>query len=188
MPVMVLRPRQRVQVDHGHQAVPGAGVDHAVQLAEAVVDELERAGVVLEVPVVDRNADAVHAQPGQKLRVVLAEERREQAVEEQLVPVPAENLADGAAHQRLVRRVAGDEVLHVHPAAETDAPQPDRYAVPVDEAITFGAQETVPGSHNPLLSRRTPTTTPPPAAKRPGVPRGDHSKFFETFSPAENFT
>src|SRR6185437_14669215 len=123
-------------------------------LAEAVADELERAGVVLEVPVVDRNADAVHAQPGQQLRVILAEERGEQAVEEQLVPVLAENRADGAAHQRLIRRVAGDEVLHVHPAAEAGTPQPDRHAVPVDEAIALGTQETVPGSHNPLLPRR----------------------------------
>jgi hypothetical protein len=139
MPVMVLRARQRVQVDHAHQAVPGAGVDHPVQLPEALTDELERPSVALEVPVVDGDAHAVHAEPGQQLRVLVTEERREQAVEEQLVPVAAENLADRAAHEGLVRRVAGDEVLHVHPATQAHAPQPDRDAVPVDEAIAFGA-------------------------------------------------
>jgi hypothetical protein len=55
----------------------------------------------------------------------------EEAVEEELVPLLAEHLADGLTLSLLVRRVAGDEVLHVHPTAEAEAPEHDGLAFPV---------------------------------------------------------
>ena len=57
----------------------------------------------------------------------------EQPIEKDGRPVRADGGGDGAAHQRLVRRVAGDEVLHVQPAANADAPQPNGPSCRIDE-------------------------------------------------------
>jgi hypothetical protein len=44
-------------------------------------------------------------------------------------PVVANRSPHFAPHQRLVRRVAGDEVLHVEPTTEANAAQQQRLAV-----------------------------------------------------------
>jgi hypothetical protein len=59
----------------------------------------------------------------------------EQRVEEALGPVGAEDLGDAGAHLALGRGIAGDEVLHVHPAAEPDAAQLHARAVVVGDGI-----------------------------------------------------
>ena len=133
VPVVVLTAGQGVQVDDRVDAVSSARLDHPVQVAEARLVDLERPVVVLEVAVVHRHADAVEPAAGEQSGVRLAEEDREQAFEEQLVPVGAEHVADGGAHEGLVGRVAGDEVLHVQPAAEAGTAQPKRSPLAVDE-------------------------------------------------------
>ena len=143
MPVLVLRAGQRVQVDDGVQAVARARVDHPVELVEPALDQLERTRVALEVPVVDRDAHAVHPGVGEELRVGVAEEHGEQSVEERVVEILSEHRQHVMAHERLVRGIAGDEVLHVHPAAEADAPQPHLVTVAVEQPTASRTQVSV---------------------------------------------
>ena len=136
VPVLVLRARQRVQVDDRVDAVGGQQVDHAVEVAEAVRLDLERRRVVLEVLVADGDPDEVEAGLGQERRVRLVEEAGEQALEERGRPVGADDLRHLGPHQRLVGRVAGDEVLHVQPAAQADPAQQQGLPVGPDERRT----------------------------------------------------
>ena len=117
-------------------AVRGARRDRPVEVAEPVLDDLERPGVGLEVAVVDRDAHAVEPRLGEERGVGVGVERREQPLEEQLVALVAEHLAHRGAHHRLVGGVAGDEVLHVQPAADVDALEADRLARRVDDVAS----------------------------------------------------
>jgi hypothetical protein len=139
VPVLVLGSRQRVQVDDRRDAVRPEGGDRPVEVAEAVLGHLERAHVVLEVAVVEGDPHRVETDLGQEGGVGLTEEAGEEPLEEELVAVVADRLADGRAHHRLVRRVAGDEVLHVEPAAEAHPPHAERLAVDVEQLGSVGA-------------------------------------------------
>ena len=62
MPAAVLPAGRGVHVDDGVDAMPGARGDRAVEVLEAARLEHARARIVLEVPVVDGDADAVEAE------------------------------------------------------------------------------------------------------------------------------
>jgi len=90
--------------------------------------------------VVDGQPHAGDAELGEELRVLVGEEAVEQAVEEPGRPVGPQHAGDGLAHRRLAARIAGDEVLHVHPAAEPHTTQVHACAVGVDYRITLDSQ------------------------------------------------
>ena len=140
VPVVVLPARQGVQVDDAVDPVRGARRDRPVEVAEAVLDDLERPRVGLQVAVVDRDAHAVEAEPGEERGVGLAVELRQQPLEEEAGALLPEHVADRRAHHRLVRGVARDEVLHVEPAADVHARQADGVAAVVDDAAAVGAE------------------------------------------------
>ena len=123
VPMLVLSAGHRVQIQDRVDAVPGAGIHHAVEPADTLLPDLERRIVVLEVPVVERNPDRIYPEVTEEGRVPVGEEHREESVEEPLVALVAERPAQRAALLGLRPRIAGDEVLHVHPAAQTEAPQ-----------------------------------------------------------------
>jgi hypothetical protein len=120
--------------------VLGAQAHDAIQAREAGLQEVERSLVALEVAVVDRHARAVDAEAGEQLGVAFVEEAGEQAIEEALGALGADDVGDRRAHQALRARIAGHEVLHVHPAAHSDAPQHDTAAVGVDDGVALHAQ------------------------------------------------
>src|SRR5690606_41758744 len=126
--------RARVQVDGGVDPVPGEMADRAVKPPETLLAEPVGLGVREEVSIVDRDTHAVHAERGDVLGVFLGEEDLEEAVEECVVHVPAEHLSHCPTMHVLSAGVSGDEILHVHPAAETESCEPDRLAVTIDEA------------------------------------------------------
>jgi hypothetical protein len=133
VPVVVLPARGGVQVDHGVKARRGARVDRSVKVREPLRPDLPGPHVVFPVAVVHRDTDAVQAERRDELRVLAAEEARQERVEEQLVaPLP-----EGPQHRLAMRglrgRVAGDEVLHVEPSAYPHAPQPDGSTVLGDD-------------------------------------------------------
>ena len=73
--MLVLAAGHRVQVDHAVDAVLGAQAHRAVEALEALLAQLERALVALEVAVVDRDPDAVDAEVGEQLRVAVPKKR-----------------------------------------------------------------------------------------------------------------
>ena len=122
MPALVLRAGQRVEVDDRVEPVARGALDRTIEEREAFLAQLERTHVVLEVVVVHRQPHEVHAERCQKCGVGVRVEHVEEPVEETRVRLVAERAAKRVAVERLRRREPGDEVLHVHPAAEPDAP------------------------------------------------------------------
>src|SRR5690606_34936977 len=100
--------------------------------------DLERADVVLEVAVVERYAQRVEPEGGEVRGVLVREEDVEQPVEERVVRVAAHGPQHRAAHLGLRRRVAGDEVLHVHPAPEAEPSEEHRPVGPDDRRAVDG--------------------------------------------------
>src|SRR6185312_15237577 len=104
--------------------------------------------------VVHGDPDERHPVLAEEARVVLTVERRQEALEEAVCPVLAENLRHGAAHEALIRGIPGDEILHVQPAADAHPGEPDRFPVPVDELATLRVHET----GGTLIDHRNPTS------------------------------
>ncbi len=140
VPVLVLRAGDRVQVEDRVDAVPRAYVHDGVQKSEALLADLERCIIALEVAVVERDPHGVQAEALQERRIAIGEEHREEPVEEACVPLVAEDAAQRPTHLRLGSGVPGDEVLHVHPAAEAEAAQHDRIRT-VQDAGTVHLQQ-----------------------------------------------
>lgn len=141
--MLVLAAGHRVQVDHAVDAVLGAQAHDAVEALEALLAQLERALVALEVAVVDGDPHAVDAEVGEQPRVAVLEEAREQAIEEARGALGPEHCGDRGAHLALRRRIASDEVLHVHPAAESDAAQHHAGALAIDDRLPVDAQRAL---------------------------------------------
>jgi hypothetical protein len=136
VPVLVLVPGHGVQVEDRVDAARRADLHDAVQAREALLLQDERRGVVLEVVVAERHAQGVDPEPGEVVGVGLGEEVGEEGVEERVGRLRAHRPAQGAAQLSLGRRVAGDEVLHRHPATEPEPAQQDCRAGAVDEPVT----------------------------------------------------
>src|ERR671912_2193951 len=113
-------------------------LDRPVEVAEAIRLDLQRSRVVLQVLVADGDSREVHPGVPEKRRIRLVEEPGEQALEDPLGPIVADGPPYFAPHQRLVGGVAGDEVLHVEPAAEIDAAKQQRLAVGAEELSSGG--------------------------------------------------
>jgi hypothetical protein len=157
--VLVLPPGQGVQVDDRVQAVAGQGVDHPVEPGEAGLLQLKRRGVVLEVAVVDRDAYAVEPDFGEQRGVGVGEEAVEELGEERLVRLLPHGLAHQPTDAGLGAGVAGDEVLHVHPAAQPEADQPDGGARLVDDPVAVDAQPRQGRAHQDSFSRSGSTSS-----------------------------
>src|SRR6185369_7957048 len=97
---IVLGARQRVEIDDRVQAMSGAPLDGPVEQSEPVVPELERAHVVLEMPVVHREADEVEPERSDERRVGVREEHVEETSEEPSVALLSEGLLEGRALKR----------------------------------------------------------------------------------------
>ena len=138
VPVLVLVAGEGVQVNDGVDFVSGAQVNDAVEVREAALFDDEGVHIVFEVAIVDRDAYQVEAQRLDVLCVRLGEEVFEEAVEEELILRGAEDVAEGFALGFLVGGVAGDEVFHVHPAAEAEAAEDDRGAGGVGDVPAAG--------------------------------------------------
>ncbi len=121
VPVLILGAGHRVQIEDRVDAVARARVDHGVEQPEALLADLERCVVALEVPVVERDPNRVQAQIVQEGGIPIGEEHREEPIEEPLVALIAEHAAQRPALLRLGAGIPGDEVLHVHPAAEAES-------------------------------------------------------------------
>lgn len=133
VPVGVLAARGCVHVEDGVDVVVGAlmPVQHAgcpgwivrrgeetyklnnpIQMLESLLLQNPRVHIVFEVPIVERDAQAVQPQAGVELGVRVGEEILEPLVEEELVLLLAEDAAHGGSVLRLVAGEAGDEVFH----------------------------------------------------------------------------
>ena len=152
VPIAVLIARQRVQIDDRVDALRRAQVDDAIQVPEPLLLDDERRHVVFEVAIVDRDADQVQPQRLDEASVVLAEEVGQEAVEEERVLLRAERLEQGLALRLLVGRIAGDEVLHVEPAAQAEPAQDHRRAGAVDKLVAADLEEWG-GCHGGKASR-----------------------------------
>jgi hypothetical protein len=141
VPVLVLRAGQCVEVQDRVQAVPPAVPDGPVEQREPLLLQLERPGIIFEMPVVERDADRVQAEGGEVACVGVVEEDRHEPVEEGLVELRSEHPAQHPPVLRLGARVAGEEVLHVQPAADVVPAQDDRLAGAVDDGVAPDAQD-----------------------------------------------
>jgi hypothetical protein len=141
VPVLVLAAGHGVQVDDAVDAVLGAQSHDRVEALEARLEQLERTVIALEVAVVHRDPHAVDAEAGEETRVAVLEEARQHAVEEASSAQRSEHRGHGGPHLALRGRIAGDEVLHVHPAAEAHAPQHDARALGIDDPVAVDAQQ-----------------------------------------------
>jgi hypothetical protein len=124
-------------------------IDDPVEVLEPALLEHARRHVVLEVPVIEPEPQAVEPHAREEARVVGAEEVLEEAVEEEVVPLLPEGLVHCRAVLGLMAGEARDEVLHaglwlegsdeergegLHPAAEAGAAEDDGVASLVDNA------------------------------------------------------
>jgi hypothetical protein len=148
--VLVLAAGHGVQVDDAVDAVLGAQSHDRVEALEARLEQLEGTVIALEVAVVHRDPHAVDAEAGEETRVAVLEEARQHAVEEASGAQRSEHRGHGGPHLALRGRIAGDEVLHVHPAAEAHAAQHDARALGIDDPVAVDAQQAL----GPKVSHR----------------------------------
>jgi hypothetical protein len=108
VPALVLAAGQGVQVDDRVETVPRAALDGAVEEPEALLLELERAQVVVEVAIAHGQAHGVEPERGQESGVLVAEEHIEKALEELPRPLVAQGPAQAS---RCSVSVAGNPVM-----------------------------------------------------------------------------
>ena len=72
--MLVLRPRDCVEVDYGKNPVSGAGSYGAVKVAKTIFLYYERVGIIFQVPVIQRDPDRVDADGGEESGVLVPEE------------------------------------------------------------------------------------------------------------------
>ena len=124
--MLVLGTRNGVQVEDRVYAMASTGIHNTVEEPEALLADLERCVIVLEVPVVERDPHGVQAEALEESGVLVREEGCHEPVEESVAALVAEHATQRAALLRFGSGVAGDEVLHVHPAAEPETAKGDR--------------------------------------------------------------
>ena len=145
VPVLVLRAGKSMQVEDGVDA--GAARTRRSRVSSRrnpASFDVEGPHVVLEMPVVHRDADVVHAERGEEARVVLGEER----IHEARRRTARSARGPSALQQRLARRdfrrrIAGEEVLHVHPAADIVAAELDGASGPVGQTVAGDGEQAL---------------------------------------------
>jgi hypothetical protein len=125
VPVLVLCPGNRMQIEDRVDPVSCTRVDDGVEQPEALLLDHERRVVIFEMPIVERNAERVHADAREERGILVGEEGGQETVEEPRVPLFAENTTEGPALLRFGAGVPRDEVLHVHPPPESETAQHD---------------------------------------------------------------
>jgi hypothetical protein len=87
-------------------------VNHAVQMLEPLLLENTRIHIIFEMPVIERQPDAVQLEASEKFGVLLGEMVLQPLVEEELVVLLAKHGTHGLPVLGLVAGEAGDEILH----------------------------------------------------------------------------
>ncbi len=147
VPVLILGTWSSMKVEDGEDALIGAGLDHPIEKLEPLLLDDHRRIVVLEMPVVEGDTERVDAQSREERRVLVGEEHVQKSREESLVALVSEHTTHCPTMLGLRACVAGDEVLHVHPAAESEPVQGQR-AVGTDDAIPIDVEDgTVGAAH-----------------------------------------
>ncbi len=170
VPVLILPARQRMQVEDRIDAVATEEAHDAIEPGESLLFQHERSRVVLEVAVVERDADTVDSEGCEVGSIRFVEEVPVEGLEECVESVPAHAVQQQPANRALVAGVARDEVLHVHPAAQAHARQTDRRAFPVDEIGPSYGEEIqvvhVSPSTVKSVGARMPEVVPGPSVAR----------------------
>jgi hypothetical protein len=109
-----------MKIEDGEDPVPGAGLDDTVEQAESLVSHHEGRAVVLEVAVAEGDPERVEPQASQEGSIVVGEEDLEEPIEERLVGGIPHRPSQRAPMLRFGCGIPGDEVLHVHPAAQPE--------------------------------------------------------------------
>src|SRR5262249_31305421 len=120
-----------------------AAVDRSVEGCKPGFLEPKRRGVVLEPPIVNRNANDVEADACHLGSIGIGEEHLCEPLEKVLGESVAEHLGERSAHERLGAGETEDVVLQVQPAAETDALELDGISAAVDELVSCSLEEGV---------------------------------------------
>lgn len=116
-----------MHIENRIDALLRAQIDDTVEMLEPLLLQHARVVVVLEVAVVDGDADAVQAELVVELGVGRGEEVLEELVEVEVGLLLPDGVGEGLADLMLAAGVARDEVLHVHPASETALLESARY-------------------------------------------------------------
>src|SRR5579875_159735 len=103
----------------------------------------KRLHVRLEVAIIDRQAQGIQPQRGQKTCIILLEKILQEAIKEELVLLFAQHSTQRFALALLVGRVAGDKIFHVHPAAQAEATQHDGLSLTIHNPRTIKCQNLV---------------------------------------------
>jgi hypothetical protein len=139
MPVLVLESGQSMQVDDRVDAVNGADIDDAIEISQTRFANRHRRHVVFKMAVVHGEPYKVQAKGTNKRGIAGAEETLKEAIEESLVTLRSEHRMKRLTHSFFVRGIAHDEVFHVHPPAQSEAAQHDRFAGLIDQAAAANA-------------------------------------------------
>ena len=150
VPVLVLVAGGRMQVKNRVDACSGALFDDCVQAREPLLLQRERCGVVLEMVVAEGDAQAVNAQRGEVAGVGLREEVCKETFEERIGGLGAQDPGQGPALLGLGAWVAGDEILHGHPAAQTQSAQQHGSTGVVDDLVSTDVERSCDAHEFPL--------------------------------------
>ncbi len=93
--------------------------------------------------VINGQAQAVHAERGEKGGIVFAEEDIEKAVEEAVVAFDSQCGVQGPTLKRFRGGESGDEVFHIHPSTEARAFEEDLFAGAGDDIGALCLEEDV---------------------------------------------
>src|SRR6266699_2586444 len=151
MPGLILIARQGVQVDDCVYLLFATQVDYTVQVLKALFLDDKRLHIRLEMAIVDGEPQKVEAKGHNELSIVAFEEIFQEAIEEEFISVIAKHLADGLSLSFLIGRKARNEVLHVHPPAQTKAAQQDLLAFAVDNGRPLCSQNICWHKRFPLV-------------------------------------
>ena len=157
MPGLILVAGQSMQVNDRVDLLFGTQVDHPIQVLEALFLNDKRLHIRLEMAIVDGKPQQVEPQGCNELGIVAFEEILQEAIEEEFVVVIAQHLADGLSLSFLVGRIAGDEILHVHPSAQAKAAQTDLLACVVDNGRPLCGQNVCWHEPFPLVVKLVPS-------------------------------
>src|SRR6185437_13503186 len=141
MPMDILPPLRRMQIENDIEAMLFAAFQHSIETGKASFFVFERSGIILEVPVVQRNPDNRSARFPEEDNVIFIEEVVEQALEEELRFRGTQHLRHLGTQRVLCAGVAVDEVFHVHPAARAGSSESNLIPLAVGDVTAADAKK-----------------------------------------------
>src|SRR5215212_1657259 len=102
-----------MQVEDGIKIVALADSDDPIQQPETSHLQLERAVIVLEMQIVERDPNVVHTERGEILSIIVREERRHKTIEKEFIAFTPESVQQRFSMGGFCSRKAGEEVLHI---------------------------------------------------------------------------